>query len=138
MAYAFDTYSLKKHGRQRGVPRMKTIEELPGTCQLRDDDGNTVAIQKIQPSTGHRLLGVRLAADGNLKDEYTFRCKQAATQAGRLRNSSATPHDAYMIYVFRFCPALFYCLRLTYFTQKECDRIQAPFINVLLPKLRIN
>ena len=38
MAYKFDTYSLKKHGRQRGVPRLKTIEELPGTCQLCDDD----------------------------------------------------------------------------------------------------
>ena len=138
MAYNFDTYSLKKHGRQQGVPQMKTIEELPGACKICDDNGKLVTIQKVQPSTGHRLLGVRLAADGNLRDDYTYRCEQAETQAGCLRNSSASPQDAYMIYSFRYCPALFYCLRLTYFMQKQCDRIQSPFVNTLLPKLRIN
>ena len=138
MAYDFDTYSLKKHGRQRGIPILKTVEALPGDCTLTADGGTKVTIQKVQPTTGHRLLGVRLAADGNFNDEYTHRCQQAQTQAGRLLNSTATPHDAYMIYTFRYCPALFYCLRVTYFTQKECDKIQAPFMNVLLPKLRIN
>ena len=92
----------------------------------------------MQPTAGHRLLGVCLAADGNLKDENIFRREQAETQAGRLQNLSASPHDAYMIYPFCYCLALFYRLCLFYFTQKECDKIQVPFVNALLPKLRMN
>ena len=107
MAYDFNTYSLKEHGRQRGVPRLKTGNDLPGAYTLIADDGTLVTIQKVQLSTGHRLLGVRLAADGNFWDEYVFCCQQAETQAGRLQNLSATPHDAYMIYTFHYCPAFF-------------------------------
>ena len=138
MAYNFNTYSLRDHGRQRGIPVLKTVEQLPGSCVLQGTDGKPVTIKKVQPTDGHRLLGVRLAADGNFKDEFIYRREQAETIAGRLTNSNATSQDAYMIYAFRYCPALFYCLRLTYFTKKECDKIQAPFVNALLPKLRIN
>ena len=43
-----------------------------------------------------------------------------------------------MIYVFRYCPAVFYCIPITYFTSAQCKQIQTPFINALLPRLRIN
>ena len=56
----------------------------------------------------------------------------------RLERWAASPVDAYMIYVFRYCPVVFYCLPLTYFTTSQCNAIQSPFLNVLLPKLRIN
>ena len=138
MAFNFDTYSLRQYGRKRGIPVLQTIEQLPGSCDLPNANGDNVSIQKVQPTDGRRLLGVRLSTDGNLKDEFVFRREQAETQAGRLYNSAATPQDAYMIYAFRYCPAVFYCLRLTYFSKGECDKIQAPFINALLPKLRIN
>ena len=58
--------------------------------------------------------------------------------AARLEALNATPIDAYMIYVFRYCPAIFYCIPVTYFTHNQCDSIQSLFMNVLLPKLRIN
>ena len=125
MAYNFNTYSLRQHGRQQGVSILKTVEELPGTCKWRDDDGKLVEVHKVQPNAGQRLLGVRFAADGNFCDEFVFRRDQAETQARWLQNSSASPQDAYMIYAFRYCPALFYCLHLTYFTQKECDKIHS-------------
>ena len=55
-----------------------------------------------------------------------------------LERSNVSPVNVYMIYVFRYCPGVFYCLPLTYFTRDQCTTIQAPFINALLPKLRIN
>ena len=138
MAFDFNTYSLRKNGRKRGIPVLKKLDQLPGECIVRGTDGKPVTVKQVQPSTGRRLLGIRLSTDGNFRDEFIYRRDLAETQAGRLTNSTASPQDAYMIYAFRYCPALFYCLKITYFTKKECDKIQSPFINALLPKLRIN
>ena len=57
--------------------------------------------------------------------------------AGRLSNSMATPQEAFMTYSFQYLLAITYCLPITTFSKKECDKIQKPFINALLPKLRI-
>ena len=43
-----------------------------------------------------------------------------------------------MIYGFRYCPAVFYCIPISYFTIEQCNTIQSPFMNALLPKLCIN
>ena len=43
-----------------------------------------------------------------------------------------------MIYVFRYCPAVFSCIPLTHFAPEQCKAIQSPFINALLPKLCVN
>ena len=43
-----------------------------------------------------------------------------------------------MIMAFRYCPSIFYCLPITYFTAAQCNKIQGPFMTALLPKLRIN
>ena len=58
--------------------------------------------------------------------------------ASRLAASTTTPVDAYMIFVFRYCPAVFYCIPITHFTPEQFKAIQSPFMNTLLHKLWIN
>ena len=139
LTYDFDTYSYGKHYPYRGEPVMKPIAEQMGECVLHGNTANdTSPLEKIEPHRGRKLLGVRLAADGNCGDEFQARKQQSEKMALRLERSHASPVDAYMIYVFRYCPAVFYCLPLTYFTREQCTQIQAPFVNALLPKLRMN
>ena len=97
-----------------------------------------VDIELLQPTEGRRLLGVRLAADGSSDTEFAHRLEQSKSLAGQLSNSAATTQDAYMIYTFRYCPAVFYCIPISCFTKAQCEKIQAPFMNALLPKLRMN
>ena len=84
------------------------------------------------------MLGVRLAANGNCTNKFRTRKSQSEKFAVQLAQSGASPVDAYMIYVFCYCPGFFYCIPITYLTPAQCHQIQSPFMNVLLPKLRIN
>ena len=58
MAFNFNTYSLRKNGRKRGVPVLKTVEQMPGECVVTGIDGKQVNVKKVQPTTGSQLLGV--------------------------------------------------------------------------------
>ena len=139
ISHNFNTFQYSKRSKYMGLPRLHTATEISGTCMVQSPDGNTsTEIKTIDPNKGHRLLGVCLAADGNCTDEYNFRKHQSRKMAGRLDNSNATPQDAFMIYQFRYCPAIMYCTPITYFTKQQCHEIQKPFVNVLLPKIKLN
>ena len=136
--YIFDTFRYHKGPKYLGIPRLMRTSDFRESCTIRTTEGELVQIQTVEPDEGQRLLGVRIAADGGFKDKHKHRVKQARQMAGKLTNSAATPQDAFMIYSFRYLPAITYCLPITNFSKKQCDDIQKPFINALLPKLRIN
>ena len=139
LTYDFNTYSYNQHYPNRSIPTMHTTENQQGQCKLYDcsiSDYRT--LDKIEPHRGRKLLGVRLAANKNCLDEYLACKEQSEKMASQLAASSATPVDAYMIYIFRYCPAVFYCIPITHFTKAQCNAIQAPFMNTLLPKLRVD
>ena len=71
-------------------------------------------------------------------DEFRAQKSQSERLAAQLAQLKASPVDAFMIYVFRYCPAVFYCIPIMYFTPAQCKQIQSPFINVLLPRLRMH
>ena len=132
-------YSFKHHHPYRGVPGLSTHNPDHGMCKAHDRAKNKmVDIEHLQPHEGRRLLGVRLAADGTNATEYQYRLEQSKSLAGQLANSAATAQDAHMIFTFRYCPAVFYCIPISFFSRAQCDKIQAPFMNALLPKLRLN
>ena len=81
---------------------------------------------------------LQLAVDGNCTDEFKARKAQSERLAVQLSQSGASLVDAYMIYVFSYCPVVFYFIPITYFTPVQCRQIQSPFMNTLLPKLCIN
>ena len=139
LAYDHDRFSYKHHYPYRGIPTLLSPSDDHGRCRAFDTSKQKmVDIEMIPPSEGRRLLGVRLAADGSCDTEYAYRLQQSRSLAGQLANSAASAQDAYMIYTFRYCPAVFYCIPLTSFTTTQCDKIQGPFMNALLPKLRLN
>ena len=123
VSFDFNTYS-RKHFPQRGNPQMIEALDQEGDCLLFDGDMNDYHdIKKLDPSQGQKFLGVRLAANGNCTDEFHARKSQSEKFALQLAQSGASPVDAYMIYVFRYCPAVFYCIPITYFTPAQCNQI---------------
>ena len=117
LAFDFNTYSYQKHYPSRGQPHIIVTENQDGDCLLFDGDlDDYIVVEELEPTKGQKLLGVRLAADGNCLDEFKAQKDQSERLVIQLLQSSATPVDAYMIYIFRYCPAVFYCIPVTYFT----------------------
>ena len=78
LAFNFDTYLYQKHYPRRGTPTMIPAEDQRGDCLLFDSDINDYrVIEKLDPTQGRKLLGVRLAADGNCMDEFRARRSQS-------------------------------------------------------------
>ena len=72
-------------------------------------------------------------------NESKARKEQSEKMASQLSMSLATPVDAYILYIVRYCPAVsFYYIPISHFTTEQCNAIQSPFMNALLPKMFIN
>ena len=141
LVYSFEKSFQKVQGWQYkpGYPHILNNSQILGECKVyREEEAAEVTIKRQEASKGTRLLGVRAAADGNFKDEYKYRLDQSRKLAGRLQNAPGDHRDAWMIYFCRYKPAIGYCLPITTFTDIECDTIQSPFYQALLPKLGFN
>ena len=78
LRFEFNTFAYHKSKHFLGMPRIHTTQDITEQCLMDSDTGeDPIAIKQIEPSQGHRLLGIRLTLDGNFKDEFTFRKNQA-------------------------------------------------------------
>ena len=120
--FNFNTYSYKKHYPNRGKPTLFLAVNQSVNCLLFDSEIDNYGVMR-------KLLGVRLAADRNCFDEFKARKAQSEKLAVGLSQSNALPVDAFKIYVFRYCPAEFYCIPIPYFTPAQYKQIQSLFMN---------
>ena len=126
---------------QWGTPKLNTKKTMQGDLCLSSPINSTKAIEKLhrlEPHEADRVLGVRLPMDGTMEVEYKFRLKQMATFANRLRNAPLSHYDAYIVYECRYQAMIRYPLAVTYFSPKQCDRLQRSVIHTLLPKIGLN
>ena len=98
----------------------------------------TVTLDRIEPTLGERILGVRLALAGTMTEEYSYRISQTLDMARNLQRAPFNPFDAWMVYESRYRAAIRFPLPVTTFTTEQCHKIQQPFILQLLAKLGIN
>jgi hypothetical protein len=140
--YSFEqSYKAKRYRTQPiGIPRMLQNSEIQGTCMVElPGKFQAVDIRRQEPSQGlDSSEWVRAAADGNFIDEYTYRLNQSKAMAGRLAGAPFNPSKVYQVYSSRFKPAVGYCLPITTFSDTQCNNIQSPFYQVMLPKSGMN
>ena len=123
LAFDFNTYSYRKHYPSRSCPQMLDTVSQNGDCLIFDGEiDDYKVVEKLGPAQGQKLLGARLAADGNCTDEFKARKAQSEKLAVQLSQSGTSPVDAYMIYVFRYCPAVFYCIPVTFLHQHSASK----------------
>jgi hypothetical protein len=123
---------------------------LPTVCSTNDSPGNITmvsaldpfhqqeTIDRIEPWTGERILGIRLAITGTMVDEFNYRQQQVQEMADLLQKAPFRPHDAWMVYESRYRAAIRFPLPATSFTTDQCHTLQKPFILHLLAKLGLN
>ena len=79
-------------------------------------------------------LDLKESIQRTLASWWIWLCCQIAL--GILVNDSF--HAVIMILKIRYYPAIWWCMPITTFTDKQCNPIQHPMINAALPKLGIN
>jgi hypothetical protein len=122
-----------------GAPKMDPSTDDDLRIHLTSGtDPHPEPIQRISTATGKRTLGVRLAPDGNDRDEFDYRMQQASTMKHRV---AAAPLGREHIGIgFRAIWRMMiqYPIGATCFTKKQCDNIQAKYLPVFLSKMGIN
>ena len=84
------------------------------------------------------MLGVRIAPAGTWTDKYKHRRTQARDLALLIAGSVLPPDTARLGYHMMVCPKIEFPLTVSQFTQKECDKISAPFLRACLSKMNYN
>ena len=100
--------------------------------------GYSEAVDQLEICHGERLLGVRLAMDGNDDDEFQWRKDQVEELASKIKVGPPTREDAEIIYRERWVSSVGYCLPVTQFTEEQCNELMVPFYKAILPKLGFN
>ena len=75
---------------------------------------------------------------GGDEAEYAYRLDQSQALAGKVVSSPLSRFDAELIYRERWISSIGYCLPITQFIDAQCDEIQKPMYNAMLPKMGFN
>ena len=121
-----------------GVPQMIRYKTNQKQCIIEREGEEGTIIRQQDVTEGVRLLGIKAAANGTYKQEYEVRLEKSREIAGRLTTAPLNIVLSWQVYYCRWKPAITYCLSITTFSAKECNKIQSPFYAALLPKLGMN
>ena len=114
-------------------PEDPTIQLTAG-----NDTTQKYMIQHMKTSTGTCTLGVWLAPDGNDKDEYQYRLKQAHTMKQHLCHALIGRSHAYIGFQSIWKAMILYPLGTMCFTAKQCQQLQAVYLPSFLSKMGIS
>ena len=133
--YLLMTWQLKN-----GTEELSSIQYEPGSLNLRSDKytGLDLELRRNSVNDAERLLGARLALDGGGEAEYAYRLDQAKVLAGKVVSLPFSRFDNEFIYRKRWISSVGYFLPITQFTNAQCDEIQKPIYNAMLPKMGFN
>lgn len=111
-----------------------TSNDLPGSIQLDDDDGQLVDLKRIEPTVGVKSLGVISTATVNEEKQLErmhgfIKAWTAALNVGKL-----PPHMNLQAMNTRIIRTLLYPLPATSLTQQECINIESALYRESLPK----
>lgn len=83
-------------------------------------------------------LGLNKTMEGTWSFQLQKQKDQMQELACRASDSAMTRYNASLIYQVWYKPALSYPLYHKHFTHPQCNAIQSPFINAILPKMGFN
>jgi hypothetical protein len=126
---------------KNGQPVMRTISKDPNiviNMTQGNDRTHTTPITRVEVTTGHRTLGVRLAPSGDDKMEYQYRLQEAIKLQPRLLRAPLNWESTQIGFTTMILQKFSYPLGATSFTKKECSSIQAKHMPTVLSKMGIN
>ena len=122
-----------------GIPRYKTVAELPTTpLVIPQVDGTTLPITLKEPSEASKTLGVRAAPDGNPVAHLAHMKKCGLDWGDRLHTTYLPRHLAWMSHDLQLYPQMSYGLECLLATPMELSKEMRKVICHCLPPLGVN
>ena len=78
---------------------------------------------------------MRITLEGSWKAEFDHRLREHTTLTNIIQAGSISRQQAYMIHSIHYKPGITYALQHTRFTSVQCEDLQKPVVNALLPKM---
>jgi len=110
----------------------------PAKLKMTEYMGTRVTLQRLESNQAEQMLGVCLAANGNMRVEYDFHISQAQTWAAQVATYKANTIIQWLNFQLVLIPKIAYSLMMTTFTKEECKNILRPAILQLLKAIGIN
>jgi hypothetical protein len=120
-----------------GNPTMIVPEHAP--LQITTGTDTTPQfIQLIQPDAAHKTLGCLRTLDGNESIQFNALLEKSRDWAALLQKRYLSRQEAWMVYHTYYMPQVLYSIMPTNMTKAQCDAIQSPVLNTILPLLGFN
>jgi hypothetical protein len=124
---------------RNGVPTLAPPSLAPSSLTLTTgSEPLAVTVPRISPYTGFRTLGVYITPSGNYQQQVKMLRGYAEKFKAHILPSSLSPNEAYCCLMQYICPKITYTLPCVSLTQAQCQHIQAPILEAILPKLHLN
>jgi hypothetical protein len=120
---------------QNGKATYKSIQECPADIRVKDTSGQVHVLRRLEPGQAERTLGVRVAPDGNMKEQYLFLLHTAQTWSNKLCSGFLSRGLVSQALLTTVMKTLMYCLPATTFSQHQCNEIMKPLLQLVLPRL---
>jgi len=118
---------------KNGAWQYASIQNTPAELHVQDANGTFSPIKCLPVTKAHRTLVVRLAPNGNNKEEYNYLCSQAQSWQEQVCTGHLPRHLAWQALQSSLLPKLKYPLSATTFSRQACNKILGPALLAGLP-----
>ena len=118
----------------KGQWKYKNKEDLPGTLQVRSQQGTATNLARLEPSMARETLGVFMAMDGNQREQKHRLMEKARLYNEQLRTGVITRQHAWYSYTTSFSKTLEYPMEAIDMSKGDWDDILKIFLGTLLNK----
>jgi hypothetical protein len=121
-----------------GKAKMVQIKQShKGISLTSKSEGKTVGIKRKAPSDSHRTLGFHLQGNGKTDSHKKIMREKAEAYGEAIRGCILKRGESSTAYNCYYMPSIAYGTPATTLAFTECDDLQKPIVNAILPKMGI-
>jgi hypothetical protein len=126
------------HRWKNGKAQLLQVKETHrGITITSRSTGRTSGVNRKVVEEGHRTLGFHMSGDGKCEAHKKVMIDKALLYSNAIRNSNMWRGESAVVYNSFYMPSLGYGVPATTLTKEECEDIQIPMVNAILPKMGI-
>jgi hypothetical protein len=126
------------HRWKNGKARLLQVKETHrGITITSRATGRTSGVKRKSVEEGHRTLGFHMSGDGKCEAHKKVMIDKALLYSNAIHNSTMWRGESAVEYNSFYMPSLGYGVPATTLTKEECEDIQRPLVNAILPKMGI-
>jgi hypothetical protein len=99
--------------------------------------GTVSGVKRKAPEEGHRTLGFQISGNGKYTAQKKAMKEKAILFGEAIMSSTMCRGESGMAYNAFYMPNMGYGTPVTKLSKKECEEIQRPVVNAILPKMGI-